>query len=69
MLHFLYNIISDLLMSISLSEQLHFMSVVVVLMLFSSPGAVATIMAFGIKLGIFSYTRDQKRSRKEEAAG
>ena len=67
MFHFVLSMIGDIITSLQLTEQLHFMAVIVVLMLFSSPGAVATILAVGAKLGVISYIREEKKHQKEAA--
>lgn len=62
MLEIIMTIFSELLGYFRLTRGLEFMSVVVVLMLLSSPGVVATILATGTLTGSIAFKRDKGKS-------
>ena len=55
MFHFFLTMITDIIISLRFDDILCFAAIIVVLMLFSSPGAVATILGAGAKLGTAVY--------------
>ena len=61
MLEIIMTVFSELLGYFRLSRGLEIMSVVVVLMLLSSPGVVATILATGSLSGAYSFKREKKK--------
>ena len=61
MFNLLYTMFVEIFGSISLTSGLKFMSLIVVLMLLSSPGVAATILLLGGKLGILSHVREQRK--------
>ena len=57
MFNLIMTFLTDLFSSLRLTRGLEFMSIVVVLMLFSSPGVIATIIGGSVKLGIFDHLK------------
>ena len=64
MFYFIWTMIVEIVTSLTFNHPLHFMSIVVVLMLFTSPGAVATILASGVKLGAFTFWKEEKAKKQ-----
>ena len=60
MLNFIITAVYELLISLQLTSVLEFMSIIVVIMLLGSPGAVATTLAVGTKLGIRAHVKERK---------
>ena len=60
MFHFFLTIITEILTSFDFSRPLCFLSILIVVMLLSSPGAIGTIIGAGAKLGIFLHIKEEK---------
>ncbi|MDJ0834944.1 MAG: hypothetical protein QNK37_00425 [Acidobacteriota bacterium] len=52
----------EIVMSLKLTTWLEFMSIFTVIMLLGSPGAIATIIGAGSKLGIYHFVRENKEA-------
>ncbi len=50
----------EIITSLRLTNWLEFMSIFTVIMLLGSPGAIATIIGAGSKLGIYHFVRESK---------
>ena len=65
MFHMIITIIQEIIQAANFSRPLMFMSIVVVIFLISSPGAIATIIGAGTKLGIYNHLRSEKQAANE----
>ena len=64
-MNLILTVLTDVVTSLRITTWLQVMSVIIVLMLLSSPGAVATVIAVGTKLGLFTHVREQKKAKAE----
>ena len=62
MFYFFLTMITEIITAFDFSRPLCFLAIVVVIMLLSSPGAIATIIGAGTKLGIFLHIREEKKA-------
>lgn len=61
-------VLTEVATSLRLTTWLELMALVIVLMLLSSPGVIATIVGAGSKLGIFLHIKSEKQAAGEAEA-
>ena len=65
MFNLIANVLGDIVMSLQFSGWLEVMAIITCLMLLGSPGAIATILGAGTKLGIYNFVRENKKAKAE----
>lgn len=65
-MNFILTVLTDVVTSLHITTWLQLMSLIIVIMLLSSPGAVATILGAGVKLGVYNYAREQRKDEGED---
>ena len=67
MFNFFVTMIGEMIFSLDFSRPLMFAAIIVVLFLLSSPGAAATLIAVGVKLGSWNYIKEKKAQAQQES--
>lgn len=63
MLNLFVTILMEIVMSLRFTRVLEFAAIIVVIMLFSSPGAVFTTVGAGLKAGIVWFFMDEAKAK------
>jgi len=64
-MNFIFTVLADVVTSLRVTTLLEVLSLIIVIMLLSSPGAIATIIGAGTKLGIYHHVKDEKKAKEE----
>jgi len=66
-MNYILTVLADVVTSLHITTWLEVMSIIIVLMLLSSPGAIATIIGAGTKLGVYQHVREEKQGEDANA--
>lgn len=67
-MNFILTVLTDVATSLRVTTWLEVMSLVIVIMLLSSPGAIGTIIGLGTKIGIFQHVKAEQEAKAEANA-